>query len=209
MKDEPQDETIPKATHLKRLEAKNGRIAQLEEQLAASKGLAKDLEGRLADAPDVAKMERRISKLIDARDAATEALDAHRAASETREAMMAAGITDTEDMDLVRWRYDRLDADGRPALSEWLTNEARADRHLAGLFNGPPQETAQDAPQEAPGQPNGNRQPRALPDAQKGVKGTGTAPPGALSREAIMAMPISERVKPENRERIMAILRDR
>lgn len=209
-----EDETpVPKREHLKRIASKNSRIEDLEGQLKA-------LQAKLADVPDVGKLERRLARITEERDQAVQGLVEFKAQATQREALLGAGVTDPEDQELVTWRWERLPEDKRPTLAEYVAGQAREDRHLRHLWpQEPPQEAqeaqeAQGGTQAAQGGPQGSQEayvgprgPRAsLPAVQNGVKAQ-AAPPKALSLEAILAMPVEERVRPENRERIAAALR--
>lgn len=201
--DEPM---IAVSTMKKRLDAKQARIEQLEIELSTSKTKSQGLEEQIANMPNVPRLEKRLAKAEQAREELEQAFDRYRAEATSERAIMAAGVTDAEDMDLVRWRYSRLPEEGRPSLSDYLENQAKEDRHLASLFKAPA-DTPDSSP-EAPRLANGVR-PRAslLPPVNGGTK-PAAAPPKSLTREAIMSMPYAERVDPKNRDLIRAVLQN-
>lgn len=193
---------IPHETHVKRINVKNKRIEALEKQLLKAEESNTQLSARAANAGDSEKLERRLAKATAAQEVAESALATHVEESTTREAMLTHGITDPDDMDLVRYRYDRLDAAGRPALDKWLGEGGggREDRHIKGLFEASNDaENSEEARQEQPAR-------RGLPRVHKDAKAP-ARPAGSLTRESILAMPIAERLKPENREKIMEALK--
>lgn len=199
--EETEETTVPKSEHIKRINTKNNRIAELEDQLKAVNTRASDLESQVK-AFEPEKFERRIGRLTEERDNAINSLSEFRATTSTREALLTAGITDADDQDLVRWRYDRLDEKGRPELGDWLAEAAKADRQLKHLFNGA--DTATETPPQAAEAIN--RPASTLPNVNNGVKPS-SGPPAALTREAILSMSMADRAKPENRGRIAEALK--
>lgn len=203
MPDLDEAETISKTEHIKRLNAKNSRIADLEEQLKLSKKAAADLESQMK-VYDPVKIENRIAKLTEQRDSAVNELSDFRATTTTREALLTAGITDPEDQDLVRWVYGRLDEKGRPELGAWLAGGAKTSRALQGVFsNGA--DTATEAAQQAPADSKADPKPQTLPNVSRGVKAP-AGPPAAMTLEAINQMSYADRAKPENAARIAEAL---
>lgn len=197
---------IAQSTHRKRIDQKTAKIDQLQAKLTDTEARLTDTEARLTESPDAAKILKRLTRAEGERDKAVEDLEAHRTESASRAAMFGAGITDPEDQELVRWRWERTPEDKRGELSDYLAKDAKEDRLLKHLFtsdgvdsNGTDDDTAA---------PAMNRKPKRdpLPRTSRDVV-TKDAPPRALSLEAIMAMPASERLKPENRERIAAAIK--
>jgi len=201
MEEELEETPIPKSEHIKRINSKNNRIAELEEQLKAVNTRASDLEKQV-NGFEPEKFERRIGRLTEERDNAIQLLSDFRATTSTREALLTAGITDADDQDLIRWRYDRMDEKGRPELGAWLADGARADRQLQHLWNG-----ADTATETAPQAAEATTAPvSALPAVNNGVRPP-SQPPAAMTREAIQAMSYKDRAKPENRSRIAEALK--
>lgn len=187
---EETEETISKAAHLKRLASKQAKIDELSAQLTDSKKAATDLEAQLK-ALNPEKAERRIAKLMQERDSAREALANLETRHSTERALLTVGITDQEDQELVNWRYSRLPEDSRPDLASWLEGDAKEDRHLSHLFK---QSETAEPPKRA-----------GLPRANNGTR-TQEKPPNSGSLEAFLAMPASERVKPENQAHFNQLL---
>ena len=129
-------ETVPKEEHLRRLAAKTAKIEEATATIA-------ELRAQIAAVPDVSEIQARLDALQATHGELQATHDRHIAESTTREALLSRGVTDSEDMDLVRYRYSRLPEEGRPALSEWLENGAKTDRYLSALLGAPPVPTAQ------------------------------------------------------------------
>jgi len=178
--------------HLRRINAKQAKIVELEAQL-------KDARGQLATMPNPTAMTKRLEKAEAARDSLQSEFDSYRSETETRQAIMAHGITDTEDMELVRWRYSRLPAEGRPDFAVWLDKGASDDRQLAALFPGDTSTDTSTDTQDKPAR-------QGLPAVNGRVKQSTSGPSKEWSLEHIMQMSPRDRLKPENRERIQAVL---
>jgi len=207
-------DTVLKTEHLRRMAAKQSKVESLEAEL-------RDIREQLASVPDPGKSAKRLEKAEAERDRIRQEFDSFKSESETRSAILAAGITDPEDIALVRWRHERIPEDKRPDLSAWLGSEAKEDRHLASLLGASPEPTAEPAPEPdtsvsdtgrltAAGAPRANlpgrRPASALPRANAGVKPS-SAPPKEWSMEYVLGMSYEDRGKPENRQRVMAALR--
>ena len=123
-------ETVPKEEHLRRLAAKTAKIEEATTTIA-------DLRAQMAAAPDVSEIQARLDALQATHGKLQTTHDRHIAESTTREALLSRGVTDAEDMDLVRYRHSRLPEEGRPALSDWLDDGAKTDRYLSTLFRPP------------------------------------------------------------------------
>jgi hypothetical protein len=65
----------------------------------------------------------------------TEAQRSQQKASEDA-ALLRAGIHDAEDMELVRWRYERVPASERGDFVDFVSAKAKEDRYLSKLFGG-------------------------------------------------------------------------
>lgn len=158
-------EMIKKSIMLERIGKKNDRIAELEAQLS--------------NIPDTAKLERRLQKAEALAEQTTTEFDAYRKEAETRSVLTAAGITDPDDQDLVRWRHGRLEGDSE--LADFVKGDAKKDRQLQHLFA----EKKADAPEA--------NDPAPKTPAPTGNSNNGAKPPpppaSAYSPEAIMAMP--------------------
>lgn len=181
------EEKISKDEHLKRINAKQAKIEELQTALKTANQATADLTAQLQKV-DPDKWERRIGRLVEERDTARNELSEFKAQTATKETMLTAGITDADDRDLVMWRYGRLDEKGRPDLADWLKESAKEDRHLSHLFNS--EEPAK------PAKPNTNGHTR--PSAK---------PPASASLEAVLAMGVEERNSPEGRKLVAEALR--
>ncbi len=202
MSDTDTAETIAKSVHLARLKSKQDALDTLGDQLAEAKAKVIELTAAAVDTPDYAKLDRRYSKLVSTHDQTVADFAAHKKTVTTERAMVAAGITDTDDQELITWRYGRLAEAGRPELAAWLSEDGdgRADRLVAALFKQP--DTSQQAADqdEAPA-----RSANPLPQTAGGVQSQ-ARPPKSLTREAVMSMSSADRVKPENRAAVWEAL---
>lgn len=181
---EPQEEMIPKSVLLKRINAKNSHIEKIEAEKAA---LADQLTAAAAwesKADSAETLREQLENL-------TKEYEGYKAETGVKHTLYQAGILDSEDQDLVKYRYSKLEDQNRPDLGEWLTTGAREDRYLASLFNQP--EQAPTAP--AVNRPNGNNGAAQPPQAGS-----------ALTMESIQQMSAEERRKPENHKAIMKYL---
>lgn len=132
------EETVPKSVMLERLERqKSAYIKQIEEL----EGKAATLQQRLDEAPDATQLTRRYERLEKRYEELTASIEQERAGWtkersewETTSALIAAGVVDPDDQDLVRYRWGRLAEEERPPLAEYLTGPAKEDRILSGLF---------------------------------------------------------------------------
>jgi hypothetical protein len=202
MPDETEVETVSKNEHLKRIGQKNTRIEALEREVA-------DWKAKAEAAPDADRLQRRLAKTQETYETLKADFDDYRRNAETERVLMAAGITDAEDMDLARYRWGRLDADNRPELADWLSDGARDDRHLRHLFADSKPAAEPEPASTATPQANGSfvrTKPNPLPNVNRGAAGN-DGPPKSLTMEAILSMTPEERTDPKNREAVWAALR--
>jgi len=188
-------ETVPKEEHLRRLAAKTAKIEEATTTIA-------DLRAQLAAVPDVSEIQGRLDALQATHGELQATHDRHIAESTTREALLSRGVTDAEDMDLVRYRHSRLPEEGRPALSDWLDAGAKTDRYLTALLGVPPvSHDAPSAPQAvatpAPATPAATTPPATPAPTVNTNNGVAATPPlsSPLSIERISQMPSDERIK--------------
>ena len=189
-------ETVPKEEHLRRLAAKTAKIEEATATIA-------ELRAQIAAVPDVSEIQARLDALQVTHTELQTTHDRHLSESTTREALLSRGVTDAEDMDLVRYRYSRLPEENRPALPEWLENGAKTDRYLSALLGVPPAPHAspsapQTPPPAAPATPAATTPP-ATPTPTPSVNtnsGVQSTPPlsSPLSLERISQMPSDERI---------------
>ena len=187
-------ETVPKDEHLRRLAAKTAKIEEATTTIA-------DLRAQLAAVPDVSEIQGRLDALQATHGELQATHDRHIAESTTREALLSRGVTDAEDMDLVRYRHSRLPEEGRPALSDWLDAGAKTDRYLTALLGVPPvSHDAPGAPQAvatpAPATPAATTPPATPAATVNTNNGVQSTPPlsSPLSIERISQMPSDERI---------------
>jgi hypothetical protein len=102
---------------------------------------------------------------------------------ETERELFSRGITDQEGMDFVRMAYDRLPAEGRPALGEWLAGDKLPKAVRAYM-----PEASASAP--APTAPAVQTTPP--PPANAGVTNAPSGAPSQYSAEAIQRMTSAE-----------------
>lgn len=100
---------------------------------------------------------------------------------ETERELFSRGITDQEGMDFVRLAYDRLPAEGRPPLGEWLAGDKLPKAVRAYL----PEGGVTAPPPAAPAAP-------PPPPANAGTTGTRSGTPSQFTPEAISRMTPSE-----------------
>jgi len=188
-------ETVPKEEHLRRLAAKTAKIEEATATIA-------ELRAQIAAVPDVSEIQGRLDALQATHGELQATHDRHLAESTTREALLSRGVTDAEDMDLVRYRYSRLPEENRPALPEWLENGAKTDRYLSALLGVPPAPHAapsapQATPTAAPATPAATTPPVTPTPSVNTNNGVQSTPPlsSPLSIERITQMPSDERIK--------------
>ncbi len=158
MNEEPVDEMVTKAVHLKRLKSKRDALDQVNQQL--SEALAK-----LANTPDASKAAKRLEKAELAATAWEDKYNTAASESSTEKALLTAGIVDPEDMALVRYKYEQSGGDD---FGKYLANGARTDKHLAALFAAPASESTPEpetdpAARPAPVRTNGGITPPPKP----------------------------------------------
>lgn len=187
-------ETVPKEEHLRRLAAKTAKIEEATATIA-------ELRAQIAAVPDVSDIQGRLDALQATHGELQATHDRHLSESTTREALLSRGVTDAEDMDLVRYRYSRLPEEGRPALPDWLESGAKTDRYLSALLGAPPvSHGAMGAPQTttpaAPASPAATTPPATPTPSVNTNNGVAATPPlsSPLSLERISQMPSDERI---------------
>ena len=99
---------------------------------------------------------------------------------ETERELFSRGITDQEGMDFVRMAYDRLPAEGRPALGEWLAGDKLPKAVRAYMPEAAPVAAAPTTPTTPP------------PPANAGVTNAPSGAPSQYSPEAISRMSPAE-----------------
>lgn len=198
---EPADDMVAKSVMLKRISAKQDQIDSIQSQLTSLQAEYEGYKTTQKDLPDYGKLETRLQKANALHAATTDAFEAFKINALTERTLFAAGITDADDQALVRWTHGRIPEADRGSLEDYLGEEggARGHRNLSHLFAAP----ADPAPAEPP---TSGRQPQALPNVNGGIKRT-SGPSSPMSIEAIMNMPKSERLKPENRALITEALK--
>ena len=176
-----ENEMVPKATMLQRLNAKQAKI----DELTAKVG---ELQTKIDSAPDAERVQKRYDKLEQRFEALTSEYDAYKADRETADVLIAQGIVDPDDRDLVLYRYGKIDEDKRPALQDYIGADgaARKDRFLSTMFADADEPGAQPAP-------------RGRTTAKGVIPSTSTG--GNYSVEAVGSMTREERVK--NYESVM------
>jgi len=131
------------------------------EAIAPTEAKLAEAEAKLATMPDAAKSAKRLERAERERDEATAALADATSEYTTEKALLTAGITDADDMALVRHKFGLHDGDD---FSKYLAEAAPADRHLAAMFAPPPTEPTEPpatsgAPPPPPPTNGGVRQP--------------------------------------------------
>lgn len=99
---------------------------------------------------------------------------------ETERELFSRGITDQEGMDFVRMAYDRLPAEGRPPLGEWLAGDKLPKAVRAYMPEAAPAAAAPTTPTTPP------------PPANAGVTNAPSGAPSQYSPEAISRMSPAE-----------------
>jgi len=98
---------------------------------------------------------------------------------ETERELFKRGITDQEGMDFVRMAYDRLPAEGRPALGDWLAEADKLPKAVrAYMPDASPAPTAAPAPAPSPTV----QTPRANAAATSAPASSSAFAPEAISR---------------------------
>lgn len=99
---------------------------------------------------------------------------------ETERELFSRGITDQEGMDFVRMAYDRLPAEGRPPLGEWLSGDKLPKAVRAYMPEAAPAAAATTTPTTPP------------PPANAGVTNAPSGAPSQYTPEAISRMSPAE-----------------
>ena len=187
------EDTVLKSEHIRRMKVKTEKLHEAEARLA-------ELTDQLASAPDVGAMTAKLEALQAKFADLTDTHETFRGEVSTRELLYQAGITDAEDMDLVRYRYGRLSSDDRPELGAYLAEGARSDRYLGHLFSGDaaPAQASEGTPDS---EPTDQAPRRVTARANAGVEPAASLAPH-LTYEMVAAMSTADRLSPENRERI-------
>lgn len=116
----------------KRIDKQGEKISALEGKNTELTTANSSLQSQVSSAPDAGRMAKRLEKAEGERDDLKSEFATFKSESTTRESMMSVGITDAEDMALVRWHHAKLD--NAPDFNAWLGKEAKEHKHLAGLF---------------------------------------------------------------------------
>jgi len=210
MPTEDEEPQIAKSTHLKRLQAKQDALDALNRKHEALQATVAELQAKQDSTPDYAKLEKRHTRLVQRHAELEHEHATYQANAVTERALLAVGIVDIDDQALVRWRWERIEEAKRPTLAKFLGEDgaAREDRHLRTLFESTAADQADDQADDQArelGAQNGHARRSILPPVQQGISEP-SAPPKAMTREAILAMPVEERTKPEMREAIWRAL---
>ena len=179
----------------KLLDAANERVVklpELEQRLATA-------EAKAENAPDAAKAAKRLERSEKEREEAQTALASLQAETATKDLMVAVGIIDPDDMDLVRHKHSKA-GDGVD-FARWLEKDAKEDKHLASLFGG--EETDKTDTTDADTATTTTK--KTLPRGNNQVKQP-TSPGQRLSTESIAAMTYEQ--KKERRDEINTWYRD-
>lgn len=159
------------------------------QRAAAREAAAKvgELEGTLTTAQArIAELEAQAQELA----ALRQQFDAARGDWETERALWQVGIADPEGIEVARLFHQKLPADGRPKIGEWLAtlkaDPSQAPRALAAYLQG-----GAEAPKAAEAAPPKVDAPRATipapaPQALGGLASSGSAP--VLDAAAIRAL---------------------
>ena len=164
-------ETVPDVVPRDRLNTKNERIKELEASLQEAR----------AKVDGVDALARRAAEAETALETTRAEFESFRTESTTSSVLLRAGITEAEDMDLVRWRYSKL-GDDAPPFADWLSGGAREDRHVSRLFSAEPAPAVEPAVASAP--------PPAAPPSNAGAKAATNAPPPRYSPSEVATMPL-------------------
>jgi hypothetical protein len=200
------EEMVKKSVMLKRLSEKDTRIEALTADVATYKAASESVDADGLQA-EVGRLQSRLDK-AQTRIETTEAeFSSYKANSTTEKAMMAAGVTDPEDMDLVRYRYGKLDEKSRPDLADWLSDGAKKDRHLSSMFSGGGDTDTDtgDGGQDNETESNTQRRTSAR---STGVSPTNPRAGGGGSVEAFLAKPVADRISPEGRKEWASLMAD-
>ncbi len=163
-----------------RINSKNAKIKELEAQLAE---VAEQAAG-------VDKLAKRAADAESALEATRAEFDSYKTEASTSADLMRAGIVDTDDQELVRWRYTKL-GDDAPAFSDWLASGAKEDRHVARLFDAAaPVEGTAEVPTQAAEQAVDAAPPPAAPPSNAGAVPSQSAPPPRYSPQDVASMPL-------------------
>jgi hypothetical protein len=169
--------------------AASARIRQLVTRV-------KELEARVVELEPLAasadKWRGQVEELKGATTAEREALRVERE-------IMAAGILDAEGLDYVQHAYQRLPAENRPALSEWLSNRDGLPKAVRAYLPELPTAPASTAP--APVSPP----PAVAPKTSVGTVPPPASEPQAWTTEAISRLSPAEFA--QHRAAIFASLR--
>lgn len=166
---------------VKRAETAESRADKLNTKATEAEARAADAESRLATMPDAAKAAKRADK---AEERATEwegKYNAYVAEATTEKALLTAGITDADDMALVRYKYEQSGAED---FAKYLDGAAREDKHLAPMFAAPdgvepppPPENGDTPPARPPTPPtNGGVRPPPAPGKTRDLRWLSTQP---------------------------------
>ncbi len=161
-----------------RINTKNAKIRELEEQLAEVTEKADGLD----------KLAKRAADAESALEATRAEFDAFKSEATTSADLLRAGIVDADDQELVRWRYSKL-GEGAPSFADWLSTGAKEDRHVARLFDKSVEGTVE-VPTPAPEQVVAAAPPPAAPPSNAGAVPSQAAPPPRYSPQDVASMPL-------------------
>ena len=163
--------------------AASARIRQLVARV-------KELEGRVGELEPVAAQAEKFRAQV----------DEAKAASKAEREIASAGITDAEGIEYVQHAYNKLAAEGRPPLSEWLAAPDGLPKAVRAYLPASTPTAPATTPTAAPAAP-------AVPSPRTSTATIPQAPsePQAWSAEAIARLSPAD--FKANREAIMAALR--
>lgn len=159
MSDENTPQTVPLERFNKVIEARKEAEAR-----------ARAAEARLAEVePQIAGLESLSEQL--AAEKTARADDAARFAA--REAFLGAGITDSDEMEILRARHAGIPKKDRPELADWLGKGAKEDKIASRFLRSEP------APADDAEAPAKNDAPAATPPAARTNTNAAPTPPAA------------------------------
>jgi hypothetical protein len=175
----------------------DGAAAARIRQLVAR---VKELEGRVAELQPQAEAAGKYQSTLEEMRASSKA---EREALRVEREILSAGILDAEGVEYVQHAYSKLPSEGKPPLSEWLSNRDALPKAVRAYLPDAPS-----APQQAPTLPSSTAPATIAPPAPR--SSTATVPqapsePQSWTAESIARLSPSE--FKANREAIFAALR--
>lgn len=113
----------------------NGAAARIRQLVTR----VKELEARVVELEPLAASAEKWREQVDELKGATKA---EREALRVEREIMAAGILDSEGLEYVQHAYQRLPAEGRPPLAEWLANRDALPKAVKAYLPDAPATTA-------------------------------------------------------------------